>query len=178
MFSFSHWLLPANKKPDDRLLSFDESIIIFPRPAFSKTAKLDTVETTASASPKASNVWASEIEFNWLILLISTLFFFVTSKKYFYDIVPNATTTFLPSRSEILFIPLHFLAKRPKFNCDVDSAKPFKSTPLLTAVISGNSAYTATSISFAAKASFTAGSAWAKPLSSTVYPSFLSPSCR
>ena len=83
-----------------------------------------------------------------MILLISTLFFFVTSKKYFYDIVPSATTTFLPSRSEILFIPLSFLAKRSKFNCDVDSAKHFKSTPLLTAVISGNSAYTATSISF------------------------------
>lgn len=94
MFSFSHWLLPANKKPDDRLLSFDESIITLPRPAFSKTAKFDTVETTASASPKASNAWASKIEFNWLILLILTLFFFVTSKKYFYDIVPNATTTF------------------------------------------------------------------------------------
>ena len=57
---------------------------------------------------------------------------------------------FLPSRSEILFIPLPFLDKRPMFNCDVDSAKPFKSTPLLTAVISGNSSYTATSISFAA----------------------------
>lgn len=94
-----------------------------------------------------------------MILLASTLFFFVTSKKYFCDIVPSATTTFLPSRSEILFIPLSFLAKIPKFNCDVDSAKPFKSTPLLTAVISGNSAYTATSISFAAKASFTAGPA-------------------
>ena len=94
-----------------------------------------------------------------MILLASTLFFFVTSKKYFCDIVPSATTTFLPSRSEIFFIPLSFLAKIPKFNCDVDSAKPFKSTPLLTAVISGNSVYTATTISFAAKASFTAGPA-------------------
>lgn len=84
----------------------------------------------------------------------------------------------MPSRSEILFIPLPFLAKRPKFNCDVDGAKPFKSTPLLAAVISGNSAYTATSISFTAKASFTAGPACAKPLSSTVYPSFLSLYCR
>lgn len=65
----------------------------------------------------------------------------------------------MPSRSEILFIPLSFLAKIPKFNCDVDSAKHFKSTPLLIAVISGNSAYTATSISFTAKASFTAGPA-------------------
>ena len=78
----------------------------------------------------------------------------------------------MPSRSEILFIPLPLLDKKTKFNCDVDSAKPFKSTPLLTAVISGNSAYTATSISFAA------GPAWAKPLSSTVYPSYLSLSCR